>query len=339
MKFSQSTVEENVEKEVDKFTKLMNDAWEYVTGADLWFTIGKGILQIILILVLSYLVVRISRKVIDRLFKKRDKGPIRITERRENTLKKLIKSVVAYVVYFISLIMILDGVFGLEVGALIAGAGVAGLAIGFGAQNLVRDIISGFFIIFEDQFSVGDYVGVAGIEGTVEEIGLRTTKVLSWTGEMHILPNGNVTQVINYSVHNGLAIVDINVPYENSVDDAERLINEVAVTLPDKYEFVVGTPEIIGVQTLEASYFVIRVIAETLPGFQWAAERNIRRDMQDHLYRSGIEIPSPRIVMYSREQKESLLDYSQKQRFEKNQGNRKGYPDVESHGEQSSEND
>ncbi|WP_077702073.1 mechanosensitive ion channel family protein [Virgibacillus dokdonensis] len=335
MNLAQSTVEENVEKEVDNFHKLMNDAWDYLTGADLWFSVGKGMLQIILILVLSLMVIRISRKVVDRLFKKRDKGPLRITERRENTLKKLIKNVIAYVVYFIALLMILDGVFGLEIGALIAGAGVAGLAIGFGAQNLVRDIISGFFIIFEDQFSVGDYVGVAGIEGTVEEIGLRTTKVLSWTGEMHILPNGNVTQVINYSVHNGLAIVDINVPYESSVDDAERLINEVAVTLPDKYDFVVGTPEIIGVQNLEASHFVIRVIAETLPGFQWAAERNIRRDMQHYLYRSGIEIPSPRIVMYSRDQKQELLDYSQRKQFHDSSSNRTGYPDLESHGEQS----
>src|SRR5690625_3614670 len=114
----------------------------------------------------------------------------------------------SYIVYFTAFIMILSTL-GIEVMPLLAGAGVAGLAIGFGAQNLVRDVISGFFIIFEDQFSVGDYVGVAGIEGTVEEIGLRTTKVLSWTGEMNVVPNGDVTQVTNYSLHNGLAIVDI----------------------------------------------------------------------------------------------------------------------------------
>src|SRR5699024_12493934 len=100
----------------------------------------------------------------------------------------------------------LDNVLGFNVGALLAGAGVAGLAIGFGAQNLVRDIISGFFIIFEDQFSVDDYVLVSGVEGTVEEIGLRTTKILSWTGEMNVLPNGDITQGTNYSVNNGLSV-------------------------------------------------------------------------------------------------------------------------------------
>ncbi|PJH69311.1 mechanosensitive ion channel protein MscS, partial [Salmonella enterica subsp. enterica serovar Typhimurium] len=90
-------------------------------------------------------------------------------------------------------------------------------------QNLVRDIISGFFIIFEDQFSVGDYIAVAGIEGTVEEIGLRTSKILSWTGEMNIIPNGAITQVTNYSLENGLAVVDVNITYESDVEKAEGI--------------------------------------------------------------------------------------------------------------------
>nr|WP_249226186.1 mechanosensitive ion channel family protein [Oceanobacillus jordanicus] len=279
-----------------------------MTGPGLWLSIGEGVLRIILIIVLALIIVRVTRNLVDRLFKKREKGPIRITERREATLKKLIKNVVAYVVYFVAILMILDNVLGFKVGPLLAGAGVAGLAIGFGAQNLVRDIISGFFIIFEDQFSVGDYVGVAGIEGTVEEIGLRTTKVLSWTGELHVLPNGNVTQVINYSIHNGLSIVDVNIPYESNVNDAENAINNIVATLPDKYDFIVGVPEIIGVQNLDVSHFTIRIIADTLPGFQWAGERNIRKEIQNQLYNAGIEIPAPRIVMYSGNDKEKLLD-------------------------------
>ncbi|MGX4671197.1 mechanosensitive ion channel family protein [Cerasibacillus sp. JNUCC 74] len=338
MKLSQNKIENEVEKGIDNVNNQLTGFWKYITGPELWWAVVEGTISIIVILLLAYTAVRISRKLVDRLFKKREKGPIRISERRENTLKKLIKNVIKYVVYFIALIMILDGVFGFKVGALIAGAGVAGLAIGFGAQNLVRDVISGFFIIFEDQFSVGDYVKVSGIEGTVEEIGLRTTKVLSWTGEMHILPNGNITQVVNYSVHNGLAIVDVNVPYENSVDDAERLINEVAATLPDKYDFLVGTPEIIGVQNLAASHFVIRVITETLPGFQWAGERNIRRDIQDYLYRNGIEIPAQRIVMYSREQKENMLDKSQMQQLQSNSHLQRAHPDDDEP-EQSQEGD
>ncbi|CDQ37866.1 MULTISPECIES: mechanosensitive ion channel family protein [Virgibacillus] len=335
----EGNVQQNVEKNVEQGIEDITTLWDYLTGPELWWTLGEGALKILMIIALAFAIVRITRKVVDRLFRRRENAPIRITERRENTLKKLIKSVVAYVVYFIAMIMILDNVLGFNVGALLAGAGVAGLAIGFGAQNLVRDIISGFFIIFEDQFSVGDYVGVSGIEGTVEEIGLRTTKVLSWTGEMHILPNGNVTQVINYSTHNGLAIIDVNVPYESSVDDAEKIINDVAVTLPDKYDFLVGVPEIIGVQNLEASHFVIRVIADTLPGFQWAAERNIRRDIQDKLYREGIEIPAPRIVMYTGKEKENVVKDRQTEGSTSNHL-QKGYPETDSsQGEQAPQRD
>ena len=290
---------------MDEINDQVTNAWDYITGPELWRILLSSALQIIIIICLALIIVKVTRKLVDKLFVNRTTGPIRISERRENTLKKLIKNVVAYVVYFMAIVMIL-GVFEFEVGPLLAGAGVLGLAIGFGAQNLVRDIISGFFIIFEDQFSVGDYVAVAGIEGTVEEIGLRTTKVLSWTGEMNIIPNGNLTQVTNYSVHNGLSIVDINIPYESDVADVERIIQEVAVTLPEKYDFLVGTPEIIGVQNLDVSHFVIRVIADTLPGFQWAGERNIRKELQDKLYKSGIELPSPRVVLYSKEEREDL---------------------------------
>jgi len=274
--------------------------WQNIFGADFWTTIGAGALQIVLILLLAVITVNVVKKVVDRTLKKRQKGRIKISERRMNTVTRLIKNVVSYVVYFIAIVMIL-GVFGVQLGPIIAGAGVLGLAIGFGAQNLVRDIISGFFIIFEDQFSVGDYIAVAGIEGTVEEIGLRTSKILSWTGEMNIIPNGAITQVTNYSLENGLAVVDVNIPYESDVEKAEGIISELAQKLPEKYDYMVTVPEIIGVQTLDVSHYALRIKAETEPAMQFAGQRDIRRDVQDQLYKSGIEIPSPRIVMYSGE--------------------------------------
>ncbi|MGP4107815.1 mechanosensitive ion channel family protein [Virgibacillus sp. L01] len=288
----------------NKFIQL----WDYIAGPDLWIAIGQGLFQIILIIFLSIIIIRVGNNVIGRVFQNKSRGPFRITERRENTLKKLIKNVLKYTVYFTAIIMILDNVLGAKVGPLLAGAGVAGLAIGFGAQNLVRDIISGFFIIFEDQFSVGDYILTSGVEGTVEEIGLRTTKIQSWTGEQHVLPNGNVTQVTNYSIHNGLAVVDVNVPYESDVGNAEQIIDDVSKTLPDKYEEIVRVPEIIGVQTLASSHYVIRIIAETLPSYQWAGARIVRKEVQDVLYKEGIEIPAPRLVMYSRNQEPTSLE-------------------------------
>lgn len=290
----------------------------FISRPELWISIGIALFKIILIIFLAIFIVRLSKKVTDRIFsqsqsqsKQRRPVGIRISERRENTLKKLTANVISYIVYFIALLMILDNVLGFKVGALLAGAGVAGLAIGFGAQNLVRDIISGFFIIFEDQFSVGDYVLVNEIEGYVDEIGLRTTKVLSWTGEMHILPNGDIGHVTNYSIHNGVAVVDINIPYESDIDMAEQIINEIAQTLPAKYDAFVSAPVVHGVQALELSHFVIRVIGETLPSFQWYGERMIRKEMKEGLYNQGIEIPSPRLVMYSRQERGEVMDKEQ----------------------------
>lgn len=291
-------------KEIEK---LLN----YLLSSDLWVNLGTAVMQITVIILLSMFIVRVSKRIIYRLFTRtrRDRPvPIRMSERRENTLKKLTANIVSYVVYFIAFIMILDNVLDFQIRALLASAGVAGLAIGFGAQNLVRDVISGFFIIFEDQFSVGDYVLVSGVEGTVEEIGLRTIKILSWTGELNILPNGDINHVTNYSVSNGLAIVDINIPYESDIGTAEKIIEEIAATLPEKDDAFVSAPVVHGVQSLELSHFVIRVIAETQPSFQWYGERVIRKEMKEGLYNQGIEIPSPRLVLYSRDKGTNVLN-------------------------------
>lgn len=293
---------------LDDVTDYINKLWNYISGPELWIEIGQGFLKIIVIILVAMLIIKVGKKIIDKLFVSRQRGPFRITARREATLRKLLHNILIYTVYFTAFIMILDSGLGLQIGPLLAGAGVAGLAIGFGAQNLVRDIISGFFIIFEDQFSVGDYIFTSNVEGTVEEIGIRTTKIKSWTGEQHVLPNGNVTQVTNYSVHNGLAVVDINIPYESNIEAAEKIIDDMAKELPDTYEEILSTPEVIGVETLQLSHFVVRVIAETLPTYQWAGARIIRREVKERLYKEGIQIPSPRLVMYTRNENPTAME-------------------------------
>ncbi len=288
-------------------SEQVSNLWSFFTDIKLWITLGNGALKIIVIMVLAALIIKIGKTIVDKVFVNRRHGPFRVSERREVTLKKLIQSVLSYIVYFTAFIMVLD-ILTIEVAPLLAGAGVAGLAIGFGAQSLVKDVISGFFIIFEDQFSVGDYIATSKVEGTVEEIGLRTTKIKSWTGELNVIPNGNITQVTNYSIYNGLAVVDVNVPYESDIAEAEKIIEAVAKELPDKYEEIISPPRVIGVQTLELSHYVIRIIAETPPVYQWAGARMIRKEMQEELYKAGIEIPAPRLVMYSRNEKPNEME-------------------------------
>ncbi|MBM7704210.1 small conductance mechanosensitive channel [Bacillus iocasae] len=235
----------------------------------------------------------------NKIFEVRTKSPLRISERREATLMKLVQNVFTYAVYFIALVMILEAM-SINITALLAGAGIVGLAVGFGAQNLVRDIITGFFIIFEDQFSVGDYVRVGSFEGTVEEIGLRTTKIKSWTGELNILPNGSIIEVTNFSIHNSVAFVDVSISYEEDIQKAEKVIADLLEELPEKYEDMVKPPEILGIQTLGPSELVIRVISEVKPMRHFFIARMLRKDIRVRLNEHGIEIPFPRMVMYNR---------------------------------------
>lgn len=281
------------------WSSLYNEVKQVLTNEEMWISLGWTFVKMILISLAAYLIVIVSRALIRKTFSVRIRGPLKYNERRQQTLSKLLENVISYVVYFVAIIAILS-MFNINVTGLIAGAGVLGLAVGFGAQNLVRDVITGFFIIFEDQFSVGDYVRIGQAEGTVEEIGLRTTKVKAWTGELFIFPNGLVTEVVNFSIHNSIAVVDINISNESDIAKVESLIMEFLETLQDRYEQIIKPAELLGVQNLTTTEVVMRVTAETLPMQHFAIARSMRRDLKEFLDARGVEIPYPRMVMVQR---------------------------------------
>jgi moderate conductance mechanosensitive channel len=283
------------EKDIESTTdKLLNEGT--------WLTIGEGALKILAILVISGIVIRLGKVAIHNTFKLRNNSLLRTSERREATLEKLIDNILSYVVYFIAFLMILS-VLTIDVKALLAGAGIVGLAVGFGAQSLVKDILSGFFIIFEDQFSVGDHIRIGQFEGNVEAIGLRTTKIKSWTGELHILPNGSITEVTNYSLNNSVAVVDVAIGYKEDIEKAENVISELLQKLPEQYEEIVNVPELLGVQNMGPNEIVLRIVAETLPMQHTNIARIIRKEVKVHLDENGIEIPMPTLAMFSKETK------------------------------------
>lgn len=269
---------------------------EKLTEPDLWISYGMVALKIIIIIILSTIIIRVGRAAISRIFKRRAKAPLQFSERREATLIKLLQNILTYSVYFIAIVMILSALT-IDVTGILAGAGILGLAVGFGAQNLVKDIIGGFFIIFEDQFSVGDYVRIGTFEGTVDEIGLRTTKILNWTGELYIIPNGNINEVTNFSLHNSVAIVDVFLGYQADLKKVESMIGVLLETMPEKYEQIIGTPRVLGVQQLGASEIVLRVVAETLPLQNWFIARELRKEIKIKLDAHQVEVPYQRIVM------------------------------------------
>ncbi|WP_445489239.1 mechanosensitive ion channel family protein [Niallia sp. 03133] len=284
---------------MESIEKKVTSSIDKITNENIWINIGQGAFKIVIILLVSTILIKLGKLAIKNIFKVRPHNAIRITERREATLVKLLENTLTYVVYFISAMTILS-IFGINVQALLAGAGIVGLAVGFGAQSLVKDIITGFFIIFEDQFSVGDYVRVGSFEGVVEEIGLRTTKIKSYTGEVNILPNGSIVEVTNFSVNNSRAVVDVSIAYQGDISRAEKVIEEHLKTLENKYEQIVGTPELLGIQNIQAAEVVLRVVAETLPAQQVGVARLLRKEIKQVLDEHGIESPYPKLVMFSK---------------------------------------
>ncbi len=276
-----------------------------ITDETIWVNIGFGILKIVVILIGAMIALKVIKLAIINFFKVREKSPLRTNARRDDTLSHLLVNVSMYVVYFVALIMILDTLT-VKVGAILAGAGIMGLAVGFGAQSLVKDIITGFFIIFEDQFSVGDYVRIDALEGSVLAIGLRTTKLKSFTGEMHVIPNGMINQVTNFSIHNSVAIIDMSIANDNDVDKVGILIADKILTF--EHEDMVTKPQFLGVQNITAAETILRVICETKPMQHGIVARIIRKELKMYLDEFGISTPVQKLVLHNQEEKKQVRE-------------------------------
>jgi len=257
--------------------------------------LGISILKIIGVLVGARLVINLGQLTIKQLFEQHKNF---MEGRKVQTLEVLLRSVLNYSVFFVAGLMILQ-VFNVNTSAILASAGILGLAIGFGAQSIVKDVIGGFFILLEDQFNVGDFVEAAGVVGTVEEIGLRTCKIRQWTGELHIIPNGEISNVTNYNRGQMLAVVTIGIAYEEDIDQAIEVLQQECARAYQEMESILALPQVQGVTELADSSVNIRAIAPAKPGEQWAVERELRRRFKYALDRAGIEIPYPRRVIIS----------------------------------------
>lgn len=268
---------------------------------NLWLTFGSRGLRLLAIILVAHLIIRLGNKNIDYLFQSRRGLLPRVETPRGRTLAIILKSVLRYGVDFFAAMSILP-LFDIQPTSILAGAGIVGLAVGFGAQNLVRDIITGFFILYEDQFSVGEYIATAGVSGVVEELGLRVTKLRDFGGEVHIIPNGAIDKVTNFSRGKMRALVKIGVAYEEDVDRVRAVLEEVAQEaardLADKIE---EGPTVLGITDFGPSEVVFSVLAKTKPMEQWAVERELRRRIKLAFEREGIEIPYPKHVIFQGE--------------------------------------
>ncbi|MBA2529391.1 MAG: mechanosensitive ion channel family protein [Euzebyales bacterium] len=296
--------------------------------AQLAGTVVPALLKIVLIVVLAYVANRILKRAIKRFTRKlagqgiqrlgwlKDRAPLADTSpmdlsraaMRTETIGAVLNSVTTFVVWTLAVFMVL-GAIGIQLGPLLAGAGIAGVALGFGAQNMVKDFLGGILIILEDQYGIGDVVdlreaiGTPGIAGSVEAISLRTTRLRDVEGTVWYVPNGQIRSAGNKSQQWARSLLDIGVAYDTDVAKASGVLKRVADGLWADSEFgpdIIEEPEVWGLERFDADQVILRMVLKVKPARQWAVNRELRARIKTAFDGEGIEIPFPQRTVWMR---------------------------------------
>lgn len=298
-------------------------------GADFLLGVGGRILLILLIAVIAHMVVRraigrfakqlIEPEATQRLSRLRRRAPSTLgrsavladrATSRAHTLAQVLRSIATAIIWAIAFMMIL-GELGINLGPLIAGAGIAGVALGFGAQSLVKDFLTGFFMLVEDQCGVGDIVDLGEAVGVVEAVSMRTTRVRDLNGTLWHVPNGQIDRVANLSQEWSRAVLDVTVAYGTDLRFAQQIIKETADSLwhdPDWEENIVEEPEVWGVEAFGPDSITIRLVLKTEPAEQWRIMREMRGRLWLALDQAHIEIPFPQRTVWLRQESSDASD-------------------------------
>ncbi|HXL02614.1 MAG TPA: mechanosensitive ion channel family protein [Candidatus Atribacteria bacterium] len=259
-------------------------------------------LNIAIIIGVSYFILSISERLIRRLLTWGDKYTgRREVARRLNTLVPLLRSLLKYVIIFFAAILILRQL-GVDATAILAGAGIVGVAVGFGAQTLVKDILTGVFLLLEDSISVGDTVQIGDISGTVEDIGLRVTRIRPFSGALIIIPNGEISRIANYNRGFTRAIVEIRIAYEADIDRATSILEEIAKKYHEEHpEKILEPAAVHRIVRLDSSGVVLRLVLKVAPNKHWDVERDMLYLIKKTFDQENIEIPYQKHIVYIKE--------------------------------------
>ena len=272
------------------FVTYVNEVWSgfLLTLED---SIGRIISSLIIIFV-AMMILKISKVTLKKIGQK--DGP---NKRRKRTVARVTRSITKYVVGIIAILSVLS-IWGVNVGPALAGLGILGLVVGLGAQRFINDLIAGFFIIFEHHFDVGDKIEVQGFKGEVIDIGLKTTKVKNWKGEIRIMNNGDVTNLIQFSKDLSVAVIDFGIAYHEDVQKTTEVLTLELPKIRNEFPEIVEDPKVLGVINLNNSSVDMRVICKTLNEQHYGVERAIRQRIKLILDEHGIEIPFPQVVVH-----------------------------------------
>ncbi|HDZ40230.1 MAG TPA: mechanosensitive ion channel family protein [Bacteroidetes bacterium] len=285
---------------------LSQEFWENALNKMLDWLISEGP-SIILIIILLFVSLKLLNIIIRRIKKiftsralKSDDAGSQETEKRMNTLLGIIKAIGRIIIWSV-FIMILLKKLGADIAPILAGAGILGLAVGFGAQELVRDFISGFFMIMENQIRTGDVVIINGTGGLVEKIELRTVTLRDLSGVVHVFQNGKINTMSNMTKEWSAMVFDIGVAYKEDVDNVMKVMQETGEELMNDSAFkdkIIEPLEIFGLDNFGDSEVVIKARIKTLPIEQWTVGREYRKRLKKAFDEKGIEIPFPHTTVY-----------------------------------------
>jgi len=281
-------------------------------------------LSILMLIVIAVVVRWVAHRLIDRVTRKAAQGTVpgvlargrmhqmflerqatamQRRQQRAETMGSLLKSITTGIIFAIVGFMVIAQL-GYNIAPLIASAGIIGVALGFGAQSLVKDFISGIFMIMEDQYGVGDVVDVGAASGTIEAVGLRVTRMRDVNGTVWYVRNGEISSVGNMSQNWARTVLDIGVGYRENLDRVRDVLREVAHELWEDPEYrpdILEEPEVWGVERLDPDAVVVRVVLKTAPLEQWNVAREMRERIKERFDAEGIEIPLPQRVIWQRE--------------------------------------
>lgn len=291
---------------VDESLTFFQEIAEEMSDPEMWVNIGMSVLFAVILITVAGIIIKTVNRVIENYFTFKSKAALKANgkgkngknnEKRNRTLINVLQNAVSIVVWFIVFVMILE-TFGVPVATLLAGAGVVGLAIGFGAQSLVKDMLTGFFILLENQFDTGDFVrintsGTTVAEGEVLSMGLRISKIQGYEGELFIIPNGTINEVVNFSKYNSISFLDINLSLNEDLDHVEDLLNRFAETAMELEETLVEKPQVLGLNGIVNGEAIMRVMIVTQPMEHFGATRRVRKEIKKHLEKNGVQISVP----------------------------------------------
>lgn len=267
-------------------------------------TIVTGAVQVLIIVAVTWILLWLVKKTVRKLINARipqirEESEEQLSSRSE-TLASVVNRVISFITWFIAFMMILT-VFGINVAPIIAAIGLAGLAVGFAAQNIIRDYFHGFFIIMEDWFRVGEVATCSGQTGVVESMGLRLTVLRDLNGTMHVIPNSKIDQASNMAREWARINLDISVGYNENLDKVFQVLNDVCMKFKEDSEWsehMLTTPQVVRVNNLGDSGIEIKVMGDTKPMQQWALMGELRKRIKERFDEEGIEIPWPHTKVY-----------------------------------------